>query len=123
MSFFESPRITDKQKEYIKILSSYPSTKNQDEADIKSFLKRVNKSEVTLLSKKEASELIQILLKRLAEYTFPCGKKATLNKKEINCYNVLGKLEGCLHSCPDNIDVNSCEYWEKYEGEQEETEE
>ena len=121
MSFFEPPKITDKQKEYLTILSSYESTKAQDEEDIKNFLKKVNKSEVAQLSKTEASELIQILLKRPVEYKFPCGKKAILPKQEINGYNVLGPLEGCLHSCPDDIDVNSCEYWEKYEG-QEETE-
>jgi len=115
MSFFEPPKITDKQKEYITILSSYESTKVQDEEDIRNFLKKANKTEVAHLSKKEASELIQILLKRPAEYSFPCGKKAILPKQEINCYNVLGELEGCLHSCPDNINVNSCAYWEKYE--------
>lgn len=116
LNFFEPPRATDKQKEYIKILSAYESTKAQDEEDIKNYLKRAGKTEVAQLSKQEASQLIQILLKRPAEYVFPCSKKATLPKQEINGYNVLGEFEGCLHACPDGTDVNSCEYWEKYQG-------
>jgi hypothetical protein len=117
MIFFEPPRITEKQKEYIAILSSYESTMVQDREDIKNFLKSANKSEVAQLSKTEASELIQTLLKRPAEYMFPCGKKATLPKEEIDSFNVLGEFEGCLHACPDGIDVNDCTYWQNYEGE------
>lgn len=104
------PPITARQREYIRILSSYPSTKEVDEADVRQYLKKVNKNEVSELSRREASELIQILLQRPTEYTFPCGKKATLPKQEVNGYNVLGWLEGCLHACPDNIDVNNCDY-------------
>jgi hypothetical protein len=48
---------------------------------------------------------------------FPCGKKATLPKEEIDSFNVLGEFEGCLHACPDGIDVNDCTYWQNYEGE------
>jgi len=118
MSFFEPSKITNKQKEYIEILSSYPSTKAQDKEDTMSFLKRVNKNEIAALSKTEASELIQVLLKRPAEYQFPCGKKVALPKQEVNCYNVMGPLEGCLHACPDNVEVNSCSYWEEHQGDQ-----
>lgn len=104
------PQITDKQREYIQILSSYPSTKEADETDIRRYVETVNKTDISKLSRREASELIQILLQRPAEYTFPCGKKATLPKQEVNGYSVLGWLEGCLHACPDNINVNSCDY-------------
>jgi hypothetical protein len=126
MGFFGPPGITDRQKEYIAILSDYESTKAQDEEDIQNFLKKANKTEVAQLSKTEASQLIQILLKRPAEYVFPCGKKATLSKQEINGFNVLGKLEGCLHACPDGpdgTDVNDCTYWQNYEAEKAEEEE
>jgi len=102
--------LTAKQGEYIKILSNYPSTKEADEGDIRGYLKKVKKADISQLSKIEASELIKILLRRPTEYTFPCGKKAVLPKKEVNSYNVLGWLEGCLHACPDGTDVNSCDY-------------
>lgn len=104
------PQITDKQKEYIQTLSSYPSTKEADETDIKRYVETLNKTDISKLSRAEASELIQILLRRPTEYTFPCGNKATLPKQEVNGYNALGWLEGCLHACPDNTSVNSCDY-------------
>ena len=106
--------ITTRQKEYIEILSSYDNTKKEDEADIKNYLKKVGKTSISQLSKEEANELIKILLKRPTEYTFHCGKKAILHKQEVNCYTVMGDLEGCMHACPDekiNGDVNNCPYW------------
>ena len=103
-----------KQREYIELLSSYDSTKEQDKADIKDYLERVEKESVCHLLKKEANELIQILLQRPAEYTFACGKKGTLHKQDVNRYNVFGDFEGCLHACPDGIDVNDCHYWEEH---------
>ena len=93
--------ITERQLEYIKILSSYEYSKEDDEADIATYLKEHNKQKVTQLSKSEASDLIQLLLRRPTEYTFVCGRKAFLHKKEVNCFNVLGYLEGCLHACPN----------------------
>ena len=66
--------ITNKQEEYIKILSSYEATKKEDEGDIAAYLKEHNKK-ISQLQKKEASELIQILLQRPTEYVFLCGKK------------------------------------------------
>jgi hypothetical protein len=108
--------ITNKQEEYIKILSSYEATKKEDEGDIAAYLKEHNKKEISQLSKKEASELIQILLQRPTEYVFLCGKKATLHKREVNCYHVLGDVEACMHTCPNSTvggDVNNCPYWKK----------
>jgi hypothetical protein len=109
--------ITERQAEYIKILSSYNYSKKEDEADIINYLKQHDKQNLLQLSKKESSELIQILLKRPSEYTFPCGKKAILNKREINCYNVLGFMEACLHACPDERikgDIHGCSDFEKF---------
>lgn len=103
--------ITKKQAEYIKILSSYDYSKKEDEADIANYLKEHNKQEVPQLSKREASELIQILLRRSTEYTFVCGRKAILHKQKVNSFEVLGYLEGCLHACPNEKikgDVNNC---------------
>jgi hypothetical protein len=109
--------ITERQVEYIKVLSSYDYSKKEDEADIINYLKQQGKQNLLQLSKKEGSELIQILLKRPAEYIFPCGKKAVLHKREINCYNVLGFMEACMHACPDegiNGDIHSCSDFEKF---------
>ena len=106
--------ITEKQKNYIKVLSSYVGTKKEDEKDIVNYLNKYQKKNISQLTKKEASELIQILLERPTEYTFICGKKGLFHKQEVNSYNVLGDIEGCLHSCPDkdiNGDVNNCPYW------------
>lgn len=64
-------------------------------------MKHRGKQTLSQLSKKEASELIQILLKRPTEYIFLCGKTAILDKQEINGYNVLGYMEACMHACPD----------------------
>lgn len=108
--------ITEEQKDYIKRLSSYPDTKEQDEVDIENFLKECGKKTFSELSKEQGSELIKILLRRPAEYTFACGKKAILHKREANCYHVLGDLEGCMHACPDEAvsDVNNCPYWKNH---------
>jgi len=103
--------ITERQREYIEILSNYEYSKKEDEADIANYLKKKNKQSITQLSKREASELIQILLKRPTEYTFICGKKVILPKRDVNCYHVLSDVEGCMHSCPDKTiggDVNNC---------------
>jgi len=109
--------ITERQVEYIKILSSYDYSKKEDEADIVNYLKQNDKQTLLQLSKKEGSELIQILLRRPSEYIFPCGKTAILHKKEINCYNVLGFMEACMHACPDERikgDINNCSDFEKF---------
>jgi hypothetical protein len=103
--------ITEKQADYIKILSSYEYSKKEDEADIANFLKEHNKEKIPELSKREASELIEILLRRPTEYVFICGRKAILPKKDVNRFNVLGHMEACLHACPDEKiggDVNGC---------------
>lgn len=106
--------ITEKQEKYIKILSSYEYSKKEDETDIENYVREHSKKSISQLSRKEASELIKILLHRPTEYTFACGKKAILPKKEVNCYHALGDLEDCLHACPDGIDVNDCSYLRKH---------
>ena len=109
--------ITEREVEYIKILSSYNCSKKEDEADIINYLKQHGKQNLLQLSKKEGGELIQILLKRQSEYTFPCGKKTILNKQKINCYNVLGFMEACMHACPDeriNGNIHNCSDFEKF---------
>jgi len=103
--------ITERQAEYIKILSSYDYTEKEDEAEIANYLEQYSKQNVSQLSKREASELIQILLKRPTEYVFVCGRKAILDKREVNAFNALGYLEACLHACPNKKiqgDVNNC---------------
>ena len=85
--------------------------------DIENFLRECGKKTISQLSKEEGSELIKTLLQRPAEYTFACGKSAILQKREVNCYHVLGDLEGCMHACPDeavNSDVNNCPYWKNH---------
>ena len=106
--------ITEKQLEYIKILSSYESTKLEDETDIENLLDALGKDDVSDLSLKEASDLIQLLLKRLIEYVLPCGLKADLHKSDVNKYGLFGSFDACLHECPDEKidgDVNSCKTW------------
>ena len=76
-----------------------------------------SKQNLSQLTKKEASELIKILLVRPSEYIFVCGKKAILHKKEINCYNVLGFMEACMHACPDEKikgDIYNCFDFKKF---------
>ncbi len=109
--------VTERQEDYIKILSSYSSSKNEDEIDIGEYLNKVDKRSISELSLNEASELIQLLLKRPVEYEYPCGKKEFLQKQDVNRFNVLGDMEACLHSCPDekiNGDVNGCPYWKGF---------
>ena len=106
--------ITEKQANYIKILSSYEYSKKEDEQDIQDYLQEHDKKTISQLSKKKASKLIQILLKRPTEYIFPCGKKLILHKREVNSYHVLGDVEACLHACPDDKDVHDCSYWINY---------
>ena len=108
---------TEKQRDYIKILSSYADTKDEDERDIENYLKKQQKKTISQLSKEEASELIKILLQRPAGYNFACGKKEILPKQEVNRYLVMGDFEGCLHACPDGINVNDCAYWKEHTNE------
>jgi hypothetical protein len=106
--------ITKKQRDYIQILSSYPSTREKDEENIQAFLKSKAKTSLKDLTVEEASKLIQILLSYPAEYVFPCGLGSYLHKKDINSYNVFGAQEGCMHTCPDKKiggDVNNCPFW------------
>ena len=108
---------TKRQIEYIDILSSYPSTKVDDKKDIEDFLRSISKMSAEECSTKEAHELINLLLKRNAEYTFVCGKKAHVDKQEYNRFNLFGKTEACIHACPDPSiggDVNNCKHFEKY---------
>jgi len=84
--------LTAKQRDYIKILSNYPSTKEADEGDIKEYLKKVKKADISRLSKIEASELIKILLQRPTEYAFPCGKKSILTTSSD------GSKDACMHA-------------------------
>ena len=109
----EMKGITEKQRNYIRILSSYPSTRKKDKENIQTFLKFKGKTSLKDLTTEEASKLIQILLSYPAEYSFRCGLKCILQKREINRYNVLGELEGCLHACPDKQigDVHDCPFW------------
>jgi len=111
--FSNMDKITEKQENYIQILSGYEYSKREDEKDIDDYLKEHDKKSISQLSKTEASELIKTLLQRPTEYTFACGKKAILHKQEVNCYLVMGELEACLHACPDGIDVNDCSYLDK----------
>lgn len=100
---------TQRQIDYIKILSNYPDTKDNDEEDIRLFLSHHGKGSIEELTKTEASELIEILLERPVKYVFLCGKEKFLDKKDCNRYNMLGKLEACLHEC--ETDVNACPKW------------
>lgn len=102
-------KATSKQTEYIEILSSYPNTKDKDAEDIQSFLSQYKKEKIEELTKKEASALIGILLKRSVKYVFLCGKEKQINKSDYNRYNMFGRLEACLHEC--DTDVNNCQSW------------
>lgn len=100
---------TQRQIDYIKILSNYPDTKDKDEEDIRFFLSQHKKARIEELTKTEASELIETLLERPVKYVFLCGKEQFLDKKDYNRYYLLGKLEACLHEC--ETDVNACPKW------------
>ncbi|RLI71896.1 hypothetical protein DRO97_09415 [Archaeoglobales archaeon] len=101
--------ITEKQLEYIRILSSYEDTWVEDIEDIMSFLIECGKKNLKDLTKEEASKLIQKLLQRPVTYTFPCGEKRKLHKQDVNMINVLGGyFKACLSLCPKGIDIYDC---------------
>ena len=104
-------RATPKQIDYIKILSNYPDTKDKDTEDIQCFLSQNKKEKLEELTKKEASGLIQTLLKRQVKYVFLCGKEQYITKQDYNRYNLFGELEACLHEC--ETDVNDCPKWKE----------
>ena len=99
-------KATIDQLEYIKIMSSYPESKNEDARDIQNFLLRLGKLKIEELNIDEASELIQIQLNKYVKFIFPCGKEKVISKKDYNCYNVLGEVEACLHNC--KIGIRDC---------------
>jgi len=103
-------KITEKQLEYINILSSYVHSKYEDAKTIVEFLNERGKKSLEELTKEEALILIEKLLEIPTEYVFPCGKRKILSKRDVNCYNLLGELEACLHECGE---VDECPYWAK----------
>jgi len=109
--------ITEKQYDYIKILSNYEATREEDQKDIESYLHNASKKDLSELSKQEASKLIQKLLERSVEHEFICGRKTLLHKREVNSFIFLGEMEACMHHCPDstiNGDINICEDYMKF---------
>src|SRR4030042_276114 len=91
---------SEAQVEYIKILSNYDSTKNEDAQDIHNFLEQLKRTTIESLSKGEAHKLIGILLARPVQYRFPCGRELQMTKQECNRCTVMGgDLEACLHWC------------------------
>jgi len=103
-------KATEKQLEYIRILSSYEDTWIEDLEDIVSFLIERGKRSLKDLTKQEARMLIQKLLQRPVTYTFPCGEKVKLHKRDVNAIDVMGGyMEACLHYCPKGRDIHSCE--------------
>ncbi len=110
--------ITERQYDYIKILSDYDSTRVEDLKDIQNFLQSRSKTDLKQLSKREASDLIQLLLERPVNYTLPCGRQVYLSKQDVNSFHFLGEIEACLHHCPDPIikgNVNGCDAFKKYQ--------
>lgn len=81
--------------------STDESTKEVDAKDIVDFLSRVSKTDVSKLSKKEVSDLIQLLLERVVQYEMVCGKTVELHKQDVNSFHFLGEIEACMHHCPE----------------------
>jgi hypothetical protein len=104
--------ITKNQLDYIKVLSSYDSTKDFDNNLINNYCSSKKKTLKTL-NTEEACELIDDLLQVQVVYMFKCGIKKLLSKHEVNRGRVLGDIELCLHSCPISTNVCDCEYWKK----------
>lgn len=104
---------TLRQIEYIRLLSSYPDTKDKDADDVRCFLLQRSKERIEELSKIEANELIDTLLERPVKYVFLCEKEHFITKKDYNRYDMLGKLEACIHEC--QTDVNDCPKWNEEE--------
>jgi len=121
--------ITERQQDYIKILSDYDSTRDADAKDIAIFLSGVSKTDISNLSKKEASGLIKLLLKRPVHYTMICEKVVELEKQEVNSFHFLGEMEACMNHCPDPVicgNVSGCKpflEYQKMEFEEEDPEE
>ncbi len=104
-------KATEKQIEYIKILSSYESSKEQDNKIINDFCSNLQKKDIAELTVKEAHNLIDTLLEIPVEYTFKCNRKSILSKEEINRGLIMGECDLCIHSCPFDKDINDCEFW------------
>lgn len=97
---------TDKQIHYIKGMIYSKS----DGKVVRKYLEVKKQPAVKSLTVIEASNLIRILLATPTNYRFVCGDVIeNMDRKEANCYSVLGEIEACLHSCPKNIDVNNCQ--------------
>ena len=103
--------ITKAQKEYIHILSSYPDTKDEDKKDIENFLKRVGKNSIDELTKGEAHDLINILLKRLVKYKASMWRRGLSSQTRPQQVLLFWVFEGCLHECPRRIYIGNCSYW------------
>lgn len=103
--------LSEAQRDYINILSRYPSTEKEDKEDIINFLKFLGIDWIEQLTKKEAHALITKLLERPVEHTFVCGLTKKVHKQEENEYTLFGEMEACMHHCPDpeiNSDINNC---------------
>jgi hypothetical protein len=114
--------VTENQLNYIKILSSYDYSHEEDKQDIIDFLKQNVKDELSKLSKNEASDLIQLLLERPTGHLLPCDTVIVLDKREVNSFHILGDTGACNHYCPYKKYVGDCEDYENYQNSIDESE-
>ena len=107
--------ITDKQLNYINILSSYDYSRKDDQKIINNFLSSKSKNNLKQLNSLEASSLIQKLLEIPTGHLLPCDTVIVLDKREVNSFHVISEIEACLHYCPYGKDVGDCDAYHKYE--------
>ena len=93
-------KITERQVEYIRILSSYESSHDADLKDIEDFLTHVGKRDILELSKQEGHNLIEILLRRGVVHKLECGIEVYYaSKKDYNHQRLLHNPRECILDC------------------------
>ncbi|MGY5852825.1 MAG: hypothetical protein RTU92_04590 [Candidatus Thorarchaeota archaeon] len=109
--------LTDKQRDYIDYMLTNDYTDQKDKQTLARHLKKTGKKSYTDFSVPEASALIDDLLNKDVQYKLICGETVPVERWEAHGSDSMGEVKMCLHHCPKEIDMGSCEDYQRYEDE------
>ncbi|MHA1882671.1 MAG: hypothetical protein ACTSUO_06460 [Candidatus Thorarchaeota archaeon] len=101
-------------KKYIKDLVYGKESEVWDRNTFSSFLDEVKKQDISDLTKKEASILIEKLLMKKVDFEMICGRIIQVAKGEVGRLSLFGDLEACIHECPIKVDIHDCKDFQEY---------
>jgi len=114
----EKRPISKKQLDYINILLHGEDSNEWDIRTMSNYLASIAKENISEITIKQASELIDLLRKKIVDYILPCGERIRISRDEVGRFNFFGPLEACSHRCPKGIDIHDCKEFMDYKEEE-----